>query len=466
MKLNDISVSNLLVEATAARAFKARIDHPEDLVAEQGAAGATKALNALISLAKQPRSVTVKFDGSPALIFGWDANGFVLTDKSGFGAKGYDGMARSPQAVEAMLKGETGRRVKFSSEEDKAARYAYAEGIAKLYPLLEALVPKKFKGYLQGDLLWQGTPVVRGDHYIFGPLKISYSIPVGSDLGQQIAASKAGMVIHSVYASRQDEEPRAIEDVTKIGLNTVPGLVVVPHHMSVQDALQLPMDLIRKTRDDIAENEPELQALFNSETKSLPGFFKSFLAYKAGTGSNNYDRAGEEFTAWMDSDASKASDRMRVAVKMHVSQNQAGYAALWNIISDINSIKLALKSQLDARVKGSIGAKFSDKAPQSLRGKSGHEGFVADTDHGKIKLVNRSEFMRKETAPVQAESVAIDQDILDLIETASGGGTSAGGVASIANPMGGVISRTPNLFGYIPAAEPKRKRKRRSRAAA
>ena len=51
-------------------------------------------------------------------------------------------------------------------------------------------------------------------------------------------------------------------------------------------------------------------------------------------------------------------------------------------------------------------------------------------------------------------------DILDLLETSSGGATSAGGIASVANPIGQTISRTPNLFGYIPD-QPKNPKKRK-----
>lgn len=53
MKISDI----LLTEA------KARIDHPEDLVLDNGAEGAKQALNALISLANRPKTITIKMDG-------------------------------------------------------------------------------------------------------------------------------------------------------------------------------------------------------------------------------------------------------------------------------------------------------------------------------------------------------------------------------------------------------------------
>ena len=40
-------------------------------------------------------------------------------------------------------------------------------------------------------------------------------------------------------------------------------------------------------------------------------------------------------------------------------------------------------------------------------------------------------------------------EFLDITESASGGSTSAGNVASVTNPMG-KINRRPSLFGSIP----------------
>ena len=67
----------------------ARIQHAEDIVFWEGSKGAMRALEALRSMAKEDhKNVTLKWDGSPALIFGRDENGeFIFTDKSGFGKK-------------------------------------------------------------------------------------------------------------------------------------------------------------------------------------------------------------------------------------------------------------------------------------------------------------------------------------------------------------------------------------------
>lgn len=51
---------------------------------------------------------------------------------------------------------------------------------------------------------------------------------------------------------------------------------------------------------------------------------------------------------------------------------------------------------------------------------------------------------------------------LDIVESASGGSTSAGSIASVANPMG-AINRRPSLFGYIPGPEEEIKPRKRTR---
>ena len=56
-----------------------------------------------------------------------------------------------------------------------------------------------------------------------------------------------------------------------------------------------------------------------------------------------------------------------------------------------------------------------------------------------------------------------DGDFPDISESASGGATSAGSIASVANPMGN-INRRPSLFVYIPYEEPKAEPKKTKRS--
>ena len=116
---------------------KARIDHPEDLVFEEGSSGAQRALDAMKHAAVDPTVNSVKWDGTPAIIFGRDENGFIMTDKAGFGAKKYDGMARSAKMFRDMI---------YNRKPDDQGRLEYSTQIASLYPMLEKIVPAKFRG--------------------------------------------------------------------------------------------------------------------------------------------------------------------------------------------------------------------------------------------------------------------------------------------------------------------------------
>jgi hypothetical protein len=75
------------------------IEHLEDLVFRKGTQGIVDALEIVRYATEAPKkTTTAKWDGKPALIWGRKPlNGeFVLTDGSGFEAKGYDGLATSP----------------------------------------------------------------------------------------------------------------------------------------------------------------------------------------------------------------------------------------------------------------------------------------------------------------------------------------------------------------------------------
>ena len=70
---------------TESRVINEGITHVEDLILDQGTAGAQQALAALSGLAKDNSTITVKWDGFPAVIFGRDQQGrLVFMDKHMF----------------------------------------------------------------------------------------------------------------------------------------------------------------------------------------------------------------------------------------------------------------------------------------------------------------------------------------------------------------------------------------------
>ena len=78
-KIDDI---NTIVEG------KGHLDHPEDLVFLGGSQGASRAVNSIVNTVKNPKAITIKWDGYPALIFGRGPDGqFSIMDKHMFNKK-------------------------------------------------------------------------------------------------------------------------------------------------------------------------------------------------------------------------------------------------------------------------------------------------------------------------------------------------------------------------------------------
>lgn len=359
-------------------AVKARIDHPEDLVWQGGAAGAKSAMDALSHLKADPSSTTIKWDGSPALIFGRDPDdgSLVVTDKSGFGAKRYDGFAKSAKHLHDML---------VARAPDDPTRADFARKIAGLWSLFERAVPKDLRGFYQGDLLYVGTPPVNSGAYEFKPNKIAYRVPAGSELGKRIGASKAGIVVHGYLADRATSVPEPIDNVKSLQGN--PGLLVIPPNqtsVSVPGKIVPPALKNAAAIDDFILN-PDIRAQKISDLGALIG---TFMNGKAGRGDPDLSAGPREFVDWITTNDKIGPDKARRMVE-YIQAHKEGYLALWDAIVKIHAYKSELKRLMDTAENSEVSA--------SLGGESGHEGYVAATPHGKIKLVDRHKFMAKDS---------------------------------------------------------------------
>ena len=394
MKLLDLFESRaVLLEV------KARIEHPEDLIWETGAKGALQALQILELSARKPEQVSIKWDGSPALVAGWRDGEFMLTDKAGFSAKGYDGLTTSQHDLENMI---LNRKIKLDTPEAKASRRSYAHKIASLYPLLKQVIPASMQGYVQGDLLWTTTPPEQDGFYVFQPNKIRYRVPVDTDLGKQIGASQVGIVFHSKLDSPQDQEPDALRDPTQLGIRSTTQVVVVPHEMQFAEPFALDPVIKKKTSALIKSQAAAINEflspvqLSDRQLKGLPMVMKSFLAHKAGEGDTNLSNAPAEFATYITTDKSKVSPKARENMLKYIQEHVGGYNAVWQVVQLLVDLKLDLKAQMDATV--------GDKVQADLKHVPGHEGFVSVTDQGIIKLVNRAQFMKKDDPLTESDA--------------------------------------------------------------
>jgi hypothetical protein len=349
----------------------ARIEHPEDMIFDYGSKGALTALTKLQQLPDQAKDITIKWDGKPAIIFGRDPQGkFVLTDKSGFTAKGYQGMARSPQELEQIMQQRSGERTELVNV------YKF------LWPKLEAQTPSNMKGYVQGDLLYVGKPKEVSGNYTFTPNTVTYSIDKDSDIGQDIGQSSAGVAIHT-YKKDQEDPGVPFSDIDQLGKGDV--LFVSPK-MTTTVELDLPIKEIRQIEQTVRKNSQKIDAIFNPQTlreyqlANLPALMKQYANFKVREG--NFENMAQGF---VDFTKTKVSEPKQQRIEQVVAENQQAVTAVFTIFRMIAAIKTRMVRELDREGSG---------IRATIDGEPGHEGYVASG----IKLVDRLRFSRSNFA--------------------------------------------------------------------
>jgi hypothetical protein len=342
-----------------------RIEHPEDLVFDANpAAGLQRAITGLVSAAQDPGSNTIKWDGRPAVIFGRKPTGeFVLTDKAGFLAKGYDGLATSPEMIAQIMAQRGGERGEL------VAMYQ------KLFPLLRRAVPQNFRGYIQGDLLYSERPPQQDGNWVFTPNTVTYSVPVNSDLGKKIAASQAAVVIHTSL----DAPGGTATPIRAAELQDSPGMLILDPSLQNPGKLVLDTNLVKKVQGIIAQHGAGINRLFdpaelrNRKISDLPQLMKTYINSRVRSGS--YDNLVQNFGNYVQQKAPAKAPR----IFEWATENKAAVAALFEAFLNISALKNDLVRQLDSQ---------SQAVQASINGEPGHEGYVGQG----LKFVDRMRF--------------------------------------------------------------------------
>jgi hypothetical protein len=354
------------------------IEHLEDLVFRKGSRGVDEALAIIQQSAESPQKTTsVKWDGKPAVIFGRKpATGeFVLTDGSGFEAKGYDGLATSPKMmaqIQSTRKGERGELVQI-----------YAD----LWPQLQAAIPDNFRGYVKGDLLYypQNPWEEQAGNLVFKPNTVQYRIPVKSALGQKIANSTTGIAMHTMYADQG--EPR--QPLSRVSFNEVPGLLLIepiygksivpqdPAQAKAQAGLIQQIKQIRRSKGgaiDTLFNPAELRAM---QITDLAKLCVDYINWRIGTG--NFDNLLAGFGQWLQSKVTPRKFANIIEYLKSPASNTEGLAAAFTLFILLHDLKLDILRNLDIQDPG-------------------HEGWVMATPAGYAKAVNRFDFTARNRA--------------------------------------------------------------------
>jgi len=335
------------------------IEHLEDLVFRRGTQGIRDALEIVKHATEKPSTVTAKWDGKPAVIFGRKPlNGeFVLTDGSGFEAKGYDGLATSPKMMADIQSRRSGDRTEL------------IQLYATLFPVLEAALPPNFRGYVKGDLLYMSTPPIEAGNYVFTPNTITYKIPVKSTLGQRIGNSNIGIAIHSMYADQGD----ARQPLSGVRFNEVPGLMLEkpasPRQLEPETSAEKQLKQLIKSQGqaiDTLFNPAELRA---HKITDLAKLCVDFINTKVGRPLNGATLL-PEFGEWLQSRVTPNKFRNIVEYLNSPTSNTPALAAAFNAFNLLHDIKMHLLRQADIEHPG-------------------QEGWVMATPVGYAKAVNR-----------------------------------------------------------------------------
>jgi hypothetical protein len=342
-----------------------RIEHPEDLVFDANpAAGLQRAITGLVSAAQDPGSNTIKWDGRPAVIFGRKPTGeFVLTDKAGFLAKGYDGLATSPEMIAQIMAQRGGERGEL------VAMYQ------KLFPLLRRAVPENFRGYIQGDLLYSERPPQQDGNWVFTPNTVTYSVPVNSDLGKKIAASQAAVVIHTSL----DAPGGTATPIRAAELQDSPGMLILDPSLQNPGKLVLDTNLVKKVQGIIAQHGAGINRLFdpaqlrNRKISDLPALMKNYINTRVRSGS--YNNLVQNFGDYVLQKSPNKAPR----IFEWANENKQAVAALFEAFLHISALKNDLVRQLDSQ---------GQAVQASINGEPGHEGYVGQG----LKFVDRMRF--------------------------------------------------------------------------
>lgn len=208
----------------------AYLPHPEDMIFK-GSKEGLQGINSILETIKNPDKITIKFDGYPALLFGFgDDNKFRVMDKHMFGKK--DGSGREIYSPQDFYQYDVNRKVK---------RPGLYTAIQRIWNGLQESC-QGTTGYYWGDLLFS-IPLreVKG-YYRFkpDPKGITYYVECNSDVGKMIEGKTGGIAVHKhIHGNATDlNEATALQN--GVGdLKNNSNVLIIPSNLPLQVNLTL-----------------------------------------------------------------------------------------------------------------------------------------------------------------------------------------------------------------------------------
>lgn len=358
---------------------KGHLDHPEDLIVLDGTNGANRALQAIVDTAKNPKTITIKWDGYPALIFGHGPDGkFSIMDKHMFNKS--DGSGRRIYSPQDFINYDKARGVD---------RGELNNIITNIWPGLQK-ASEGTKGYYWGDMLFGST--LKDEKGLFkfraNPNGIVYTVDVDSDIGKLLTGKKAGVAVHQYLSP----DAASTDDATPLNgtigqLKNNSDVAIVPSAMPTTPKVTLDKTLVNNVKSAIAKNGPAAEKLLTTAPQARNTFNQLFTTFinkqiVAGDVSN----MSEKFMDYFESRPMTAS--MKQKLSDHINANKAGVTGLFTIWAAIYALKQSVVDQLAAE------AEQSPVKGYLQSGKQSQEGFVSQG----LKFIDRMGFSAQNLA--------------------------------------------------------------------
>lgn len=367
------NITNLLVED------KGHLDHPEDLVILQDIEGAKRAVASTINCSKNPKAITIKWDGYPALIFGHGTNGkFSIMDKHMFNKKDMSG--RQIYSPNDFVSYDKARGVE---------RTELHKLIANIWEGLEK-ESKGTKGYYWGDLLFS-QPLKNIDGlYKFkaNPNGITYTVDITSDIGKLLKNKVAGIAVHQFLSPEALSTDQAISlDGTIGNLKNNSNVAIVPSAMPTAPKIAIDKNLERQAKQAIAKYGNSVSQLMSSAPQArntFNGLFTTYINKKIVSG--DLSNLAGDFMDYFEHRPMTVTMKKKLAD--HLNSNKEGIIGLFTIWTALYNLKMNLVTQLASAAEQSPVKGYLQSGQQS------QEGFVCQG----LKFVDRMGFSRQNLA--------------------------------------------------------------------
>jgi hypothetical protein len=365
-------------DARLLREGKGHLDHPEDLVILSDVAGANQAISSILATAKNPKTITIKWDGYPALIFGHGPDRkFSIMDKHMFNKKDLSG--RKVYSPEQFIEYDRARGVD---------RGELNNIITNIWAGLQK-ASEGTQGYYWGDMLFGQPLKEQNGLYKFkaNPNGIAYTVDADSEIGKLITGKTAGIAVHQFIpadAATTDESTPLNGSIGQLKNNS--DVAIIPSAMPIVPSVKLDQGLVNNAKSAVKQYGNAVKKLMQAPQarNTFNQLFTTYINKKIVSG--DLSNLASDFMDYFESRPMTPS--MKQKLSDHINANKAGIEGLFNIWVAVYNLKNQVVEQL---------AKQAEQSPVKgylQSGQQSQEGFVSNG----LKFVDRMGFSRQNLA--------------------------------------------------------------------